>query len=85
MYLVRSVIVKFALPPLVNVNDLEQSSRAVTENQEELKVMGGALVTTKKLVSRYVRKENTTNILTLLAFLAFVFACFYVFLKRLVW
>nr|CAG4648283.1 EOG090X0EO1 [Moina brachiata]SVE93290.1 EOG090X0EO1 [Moina brachiata] len=62
---------------------LEQSSRAVTENQDELKVMGGALVTTKKLVSRYVRKENTTTIITIFAALAFFLACVYVIQKRL--
>ncbi|XP_046441805.1 vesicle transport protein SEC20-like [Daphnia pulex] len=62
---------------------LAQSSHAVSDNQDEFKVMGSALTTTKKLVSRFGRRETTDLILIILALAAFFAACVYVIQKRM--
>nr|CAG4636556.1 EOG090X0EO1 [Eubosmina coregoni]SVE70091.1 EOG090X0EO1 [Eubosmina coregoni] len=62
---------------------LAQSSQTVTENQEEFKVMGSALTTTKNLVSRFGRRETTDMILIVLALIVFFTACVYVIQKRM--
>nr|CAG4635101.1 EOG090X0EO1 [Alona affinis] len=62
---------------------LAQSSQTVTDTQEEYKVMGSALVSTKKLVSRFGRRETTDLIMIILAFAAFFAACVYVIQKRM--
>jgi protein transport protein SEC20 len=45
--------------------------------------MGSALTTTKKLVSRFGRRETTDLILIILALAAFFAACVYVIQKRM--
>ncbi|KAK4002972.1 vesicle transport protein SEC20 [Daphnia magna] len=62
---------------------LAQSSNMVCDNQDEFKVMGSALITTKKLVSRFGRRETTDLILIILALAAFFAACVYVIQKRM--
>nr|CAG4651370.1 EOG090X0EO1 [Simocephalus serrulatus]SVE94530.1 EOG090X0EO1 [Simocephalus serrulatus] len=62
---------------------LAQSSQAVTDTQDEFKVMGSALTSTKKLVSRFGRRETTDLILIILALAAFFAACVYVIQKRM--
>nr|SVE77281.1 EOG090X0EO1 [Daphnia lumholtzi]SVE77896.1 EOG090X0EO1 [Daphnia lumholtzi]SVE78526.1 EOG090X0EO1 [Daphnia lumholtzi]SVE79155.1 EOG090X0EO1 [Daphnia lumholtzi] len=62
---------------------LAQSSNTVSDNQDEFKVMGSALITTKKLVSRFGRRETTDLILIILALAAFFAACVYVIQKRM--
>nr|SVE76052.1 EOG090X0EO1 [Daphnia hispanica] len=62
---------------------LAQSSNAVCDTQDEFKVMGSALTTTKKLVSRFGRRETTDLILIILALAAFFAACVYVIQKRM--
>nr|CAG4637392.1 EOG090X0EO1 [Ceriodaphnia reticulata]SVE73224.1 EOG090X0EO1 [Ceriodaphnia reticulata] len=62
---------------------LAQSSQTVTDTQDEFKVMGSALTTTKKLVSRFGRRETTDLILIILALAAFFAACVYVIQKRM--
>nr|CAG4643537.1 EOG090X0EO1 [Ilyocryptus agilis] len=59
------------------------SSQAVTDNQDEFHVMGSAIGTAKKLVSRYGRRETTDMILIVLALIAFFAACVYVIQKRM--
>nr|SVE86418.1 EOG090X0EO1 [Daphnia similis]SVE87669.1 EOG090X0EO1 [Daphnia similis]SVE88300.1 EOG090X0EO1 [Daphnia similis] len=62
---------------------LAQSSNTVSDTQDEFKVMGSALITTKKLVSRFGRRETTDLILIVLALAAFFAACVYVIQKRM--
>ncbi|KAI9562290.1 hypothetical protein GHT06_013255 [Daphnia sinensis] len=62
---------------------LAQSSNTVSDTQDEFKVMGSALITTKKLVSRFGRRETTDLILIILALAAFFAACVYVIQKRM--
>nr|SVE71341.1 EOG090X0EO1 [Daphnia similis]SVE71973.1 EOG090X0EO1 [Daphnia similis] len=62
---------------------LAQSSNTVCDTQDEFKVMGSALITTKKLVSRFGRRETTDLILIILALTAFFAACVYVIQKRM--
>nr|CAG4642083.1 EOG090X0EO1 [Eurycercus lamellatus] len=62
---------------------LAQSSQTVTDTQEEYKVMGSALVSTKKLVSRFGRRETTDLIMIVLALTVFFAACVYVIQKRM--
>nr|CAG4650525.1 EOG090X0EO1 [Sida crystallina] len=65
------------------VETLVQSSQTVSDTQEEFKVMGSAIVTAKKLVSRYGRREVTDMILIVLAACFFFACCVYVILKRM--
>ena len=66
-----------------SLNSLISSSAVVTETQEEFKNMGSLLVQSRKLLSKYGRREITDRVLIFLA-LAFFFACcLYVVLKRL--
>ena len=60
-----------------------ESSKTVTDTQEEYKVMGSTLVSTKKLVSRFGRRETTDLIMIILALCAFFAACVYVIQKRM--
>ena len=55
----------------------------MTDTQDEFKVMGSALTSTKKLVSRFGRRETTDLILIILALAAFFAACVYVIQKRM--
>nr|CAG4649727.1 EOG090X0EO1 [Scapholeberis mucronata]SVE93912.1 EOG090X0EO1 [Scapholeberis mucronata] len=61
---------------------LAQSSNTVTDTQDEYKVMGSTLNSTKKLIARYGRKEMTNFVLFLLAVLAFFATCLYVIVQR---
>lgn len=70
---------------LFKQNFLAQSSQSITETQDEFKVMGSALTSTKKLVSRFGRRETTDLILIILALAAFFAACVYVIQKRMFW
>ena len=66
-----------------SLNTLVTSSATVTETQEEFKMMNSLLGQSRKLLSKYGRREVTDKVLILLA-LAFFFACcLYVVLKRL--
>lgn len=66
-----------------SLNSLITSSAVVTETQEEFKSMGSLLGQSRKLLSKYGRREITDRVLIFLA-LAFFFACcLYVVLKRL--
>nr|SVE74474.1 EOG090X0EO1 [Daphnia barbata] len=62
---------------------IAQSSSVVSDTQDEFRVMGSALTTTKKLVSRFGRRETTDLILIILALAAFFAACVYVIQKRM--
>nr|CAG4645156.1 EOG090X0EO1 [Leptodora kindtii] len=62
---------------------LAQSSQTITDTNEEYKVMGSAIQSTKKLVSRYARRETTDMILIVLSGLLFFSACIYVITKRM--
>lgn len=62
-----------------------QSSNTVTDTQDEYKVMGSTLNSTKKLISRYGRREMTNIILFLLSVLAFLATCLYVIVQRTSW
>jgi len=61
---------------------LAQSSQVVTDTREEYKTMGNVISSTKKLVSRYGRRETTDLILIFLAVCLFFAACVYVIQKR---
>ncbi len=64
---------------------LISSSATVTETQEEFKTMGNLIVHSRKLLTKYGRREITDKVLIILA-LAFFFACvLYVMKKRLFW
>jgi len=64
------------------VESLVQSSQTVSDTQEEFKVMGSAITSAKKLVTRYGRREVTDMFLIVLAAFFFLACCFYVVLKR---
>ena len=61
------------------------SSATVTETGEEFKTMGSLIVHSRKLLTKYGRREVTDKVLIILA-LMFFFACvLYVVTKRLFW
>lgn len=65
------------------LHTLVSSSSTVTDTSEEFKTMGSAIQQSRKLLTKYGRRELTDKVLILLA-LAFFFACvFYVIKKRL--
>jgi protein transport protein SEC20 len=65
------------------LHSLVNSSAVATETHEEFKTMGNVLVHSKKLLTKYGRREVTDKVLIFLA-LAFFFACvIYVVMKRL--
>ena len=64
---------------------IAQSSQVVTDTREEYKTMGNVISSTKKLVSRYGRRETTDLILIFLAVCLFFAACVYVIQKRVFW
>lgn len=65
------------------LDTLVASSATVTETQEDFKQMGSYLSQSRKLLSKYGRREFTDKVFILLA-LAFYFACcMYVTTKRL--
>jgi protein transport protein SEC20 len=64
------------------MEELVQSSQTVEETHQEFMNMGSAIGQSKKLITKYGRREVTDRILILLAF-AFFFACvFYILRKR---
>ena len=66
------------------VEDLAESSQTVGETQDEFKNMGSVIGQSRKLITKYGRRETTDKVLIFFAF-AFFFACvFYVLRKRLV-
>lgn len=67
------------------LNTLINSSATATETQEEFKTMGNVIIHSRKLLTKYGRREVTDKVLIFLA-LAFFFACvFYVIMNRLFW
>merc|ERR1719435_449859 len=65
------------------VNSLEGTSRTVEEVREEHKMMGGVIGQSKKLITKYGRREFTDKVLIVFA-LAFFFAVvLYILRKRL--
>merc|ERR1719376_155576 len=65
------------------VNSLEGTSRTVEEVREEHKMMGGGIGQSKKLITKYGRREFTDKVLIVFA-LAFFFAVvLYILRKRL--
>lgn len=66
-----------------SLQTLVHSSATVTETQEEFKMMGSVIIQSRKLLTKYGRREVTDKFLIFLA-LAFFFACvLYVISKRL--
>jgi protein transport protein SEC20 len=66
----------------MTVGELAQSSQTVTETQEEFKNMGSVIGQSRKLITKFGRRETTDRVLIFFAF-AFFFACvFYVLRKR---
>lgn len=64
------------------VDDLVQSSSTVGETHDEFKTMGSVIGQSRKLISKYGRRETTDRVLIFFAF-AFFFACvLYVLRKR---
>lgn len=67
----------------LTVDDLAESSKTIDETNEEFKGMGAVIGQSRKLITKYGRRENTDKILILFA-VAFFFACvFYVLRKRI--
>merc|ERR1712034_9820 len=65
------------------VNSLEGTSKTVEEVREEHKMMGGVIGQSKKLITKYGRREFTDKVLIIFA-LAFFFAVvLYILRKRL--
>lgn len=65
------------------LHSLIDSSATATETQEEFKTMGNVINYSKKILTKYGRREITDKVLIFLA-LAFFFACvLYVVMKRL--
>ena len=67
-----------------SLNTLVTSSATVTETQEEFKMMNSLLGQSRKLLSKYGRREVTDKVLILFALSFFFACCLYVVLKRLV-
>lgn len=66
----------------MTVEELAQSSQAVAETQDEFKNMGSVIGQSRKLITKYGRRETTDRVLIFFAF-CFFFACvFYVLRKR---
>lgn len=63
---------------------LESSSKVVSDTHEEFKSMGGQIQTSKKLITKYGRRECTDKLLIFIAVLFFFATVFYI-LKRRVW
>lgn len=66
-----------------SLNTLVSSSATVTETHEEFKMMGNLMVHSKKLLSKYGRREITDRVLIIFALAFFFASCFYVVMKRL--
>ncbi|XP_044754628.1 vesicle transport protein SEC20 [Coccinella septempunctata] len=65
------------------LDTLISSSDSIYGTQEELKVTGGAITQSGKLLAKYGRREFTDKILVWFAFLFFCFCVFYIVQKRL--
>lgn len=64
------------------VSTLAESSHSLTETKEELQGQGSVLGQSRRLITKYARREVTDRVLILFAF-AFYFACvFYILRKR---
>ena len=66
-----------------SLNTLVSSSATVTETHEEFKMMGNLMVHSRKLLSKYGRREITDRVLIIFALAFFFASCFYVVMKRL--
>merc|ERR1719378_979434 len=65
------------------VSNLEETSRTVEEVGEEYRMMGGVIGQSRKLITKYARREFTDKVLIVFA-LAFFFAVvLYILRKRL--
>lgn len=62
---------------------LEDSSKQLTETQEELKGMAGVIQMSKKLISKYSRRELTDTLLIFFGLVLFFSTVVYVILKRI--
>lgn len=64
------------------LHTLVSSTKVISDTQEEFKAMGGVIHQSRKLLSKYNRREFTDKVLIFLA-LVFFFACaLYVLIKR---
>ncbi|CAE1325035.1 SEC20 [Acanthosepion pharaonis] len=68
----------------VTVNTLASSSKTMTETHEEFKSMSGHIYTSKKLLTKYNRRELTDRLLIILALIFFFSTVVYIVKKR-VW
>lgn len=66
-----------------SLNTLVTSSATVTETHEEFKMMGNLMAHSRKLLSKYCRREITDRVLIIFALAFFFASCFYVVMKRL--
>nr|CAG4652210.1 EOG090X0EO1 [Triops cancriformis] len=65
------------------LHSLANSSQAIKDNQEEFKGMGSVINSSRKLVSKYGRRDLTDKILLFFALCFFFACCLYVVQKRL--
>ncbi|XP_036363962.1 vesicle transport protein SEC20 isoform X2 [Octopus sinensis] len=65
------------------INTLASSSKTVDETHEEFKGMSGHIHTSKKLLSKYNRREFTDRLLIILALVFFFATVLYIVKKRL--
>lgn len=66
-----------------SLNTLVTSSATVTETHEEFKMMGNLMAHSRKLLSKYGRREITDRVFIIFALAFFFASCFYVVMKRL--
>jgi protein transport protein SEC20 len=66
-----------------SLNTLVSSSATVSETQEEFRMMNSLLGQSRKLLSKYGRREVTDRVLIFFALAFFFGCCLYVILKRL--
>ena len=65
----------------LTMDDLVQSSATVSETNAEFKSMGAEIGQSRKLITKYGRRETTTHVLIFVAF-CFFFACVFHILRK---
>lgn len=65
----------------LTVDDLVESSTTVHETNKEFKSMGAEIGQSRKLITKYGRRETTTHVLIFIAF-CFFFACVFHILRK---
>lgn len=66
----------------LTVDDLASSSQTVSETKDEYKNMGSVIGQSRKLITKYGRRETTDRVLIFFAFAFFFAVVFYVLRKR---